>query len=122
MLVDCIPKANFISTKGLLEDPRSAFNSELVLATVRSHDQYNTTLYGMNDRYRGVFGRRDVVFISTTQARQCGVNAGDKVNLVALLPDGKRSTRSMLGLTVVIYDMADRSLVTYFLKPAICWH
>ncbi|TBL97815.1 FdhF/YdeP family oxidoreductase [Hafnia paralvei] len=107
-------KANFISTKGLLEDPRSAFNSELVLATVRSHDQYNTTLYGMNDRYRGVFGRRDVVFISTTQARQCGVNAGDKVNLVALLPDGKRSTRTMLGLTVVIYDMADRSLVTYF--------
>lgn len=46
-------KANFITSKGLLEDPSSAFNSKLVMATVRSHDQYNTTIYGMDDRYRG---------------------------------------------------------------------
>lgn len=89
-------------------------NEAAFLSTVRSHDQYNTTLYGMNDRYRGVFGRRDVVFISVEQAKLCGVNAGDKVNLIALLPDGRRSTRSMEGLTVVIYNMAVRSLVTYF--------
>ncbi len=42
---------NFITSKGLLEIP--AFNSKLVMATVRSHDQYNTTIYGMDDRYRG---------------------------------------------------------------------
>lgn len=47
-------KANFITTQGVIEDPKSAVNSELVLATVRSHDQYNTTIYGLNDRYRGV--------------------------------------------------------------------
>ncbi len=107
-------KANFIPTQKLLEDPRSACNSELVLARVRSHDQYNTTLYGMNDRYRGIFGQRDVVFISAVQAKNSGVKTGDRVNLTALLPDGTRSTRTMSGLTVVIYDMAERSLVTYF--------
>ena len=107
-------KANFIPTLSLQEDPASAFNSELVLATVRSHDQYNTTLYGMDDRYRGIFGQRDVVFISPTQAQKSGVSAGDKVNLIALEPDGTPSERRMDGLTVVIYSMADRSLVTYF--------
>ena len=61
-------KANFITSKGLLEDPSSAFNSKLVMATVRSHDQYNTTIYGMDDRYRGVFGQRDVVFMSANHA------------------------------------------------------
>ncbi len=107
-------KAHFIPCAGLLEDPESAFNSELVLATVRSHDQYNTTLYGMDDRYRGVFGQRDVVFISAAQAQRCGVGDGERVNLIALTPDGKRSGRRMDALRVVIYPMADRSLVTYF--------
>ncbi|EFZ7109902.1 acid resistance putative oxidoreductase YdeP [Shigella sonnei] len=65
-------KANFITSKGLLEDPSSAFNSKLVMATVRSHDQYNTTIYGMDDRYRGVFGQRDVVFMSAKQASVSG--------------------------------------------------
>ena len=35
----------------------------LMLATIRSHDQYNTTIYGFNDRYRGITGRRDVIFM-----------------------------------------------------------
>lgn len=107
-------KANFITSKGLLEDPSSAFNSKLVMATVRSHDQYNTTIYGMDDRYRGVFGQRDVVFMSAKQAKICHVKNGERVNLIALTPDGKRSSRRMDRLKVVIYPMADRSLVTYF--------
>ncbi|MHT55211.1 oxidoreductase [Escherichia coli] len=107
-------KANFITSKGLLEDPSSAFNSKLVMATVRSHDQYNTTIYGMDDRYRGVFGQRDVVFMSAKQAKICRVKNGERVNLIALTPDGKRSSRRMDRLKVVIYPMADRSLVTYF--------
>lgn len=93
---------------------KSAFNSKLVMATVRSHDQYNTTIYGMDDRYRGVFGQRDVVFMSAKQAKICRVKNGERVNLIALTPDGKRSSRRMDRLKVVIYPMADRSLVTYF--------
>lgn len=107
-------KANFITTEGLLEDPDSAFNSDLVMSTVRSHDQYNTTLYGLDDRYRGVFGRRDVVFVSQAQAEKSGVAAGDRINLIALTKEGKRSHRRMDGLEVVIYAMADRSVVTYY--------
>lgn len=107
-------KATFLTTDGVIENPNSAFNSELVMSTVRSHDQYNTTIYGMDDRYRGVFGRRDVVFISKNQALKSGVSAGDRVNLIALTPDGKLSNRRMDGLEVVCYPMADRSLVTYY--------
>ncbi|HCP0989397.1 TPA: acid resistance putative oxidoreductase YdeP [Escherichia coli] len=64
--------------------------------------------------YRGVFGQRDVVFMSAKQAKICRVKNGERVNLIALTPDGKRSSRRMDRLKVVIYPMADRSLVTYF--------
>lgn len=92
----------------------AAIASMQAIATVRSHDQYNTTIYGMDDRYRGVFGQRDVVFMSAKQAKICRVKNGERVNLIALTPDGKRSSRRMDRLKVVIYPMADRSLVTYF--------
>ncbi len=107
-------KANFMPTEGVIEDPKSAVNSELVLATLRSHDQYNTTIYGMNDRYRGVFGQRDVIFISQAEAQKQKLKAGDKVNLIALDCDQKPTKRRLDNLTVVIYDMADRSVATYF--------
>jgi molybdopterin-dependent oxidoreductase alpha subunit len=107
-------KATFITTEGVLEDPNSAFNSELVMSTVRSHDQYNTTIYGLDDRYRGVYGRRDVVFISKNQARQSGVAEGDRVNIIALTTEGELSDRRMNSLEVVYFQMADRSLVTYY--------
>ncbi len=107
-------KATFMTTAGVLEDPNSAFNSELVMSTVRSHDQYNTTIYGMDDRYRGVYGRRDVIFISKNQATKSGVSEGDRVDIIALTADGKLSNRRMDGLEVVCFQMADRSLVTYY--------
>ena len=107
-------KANFVPTEGVIEDPKSAVNSELILATLRSHDQYNTTIYGMNDRYRGVFGQRDVVFISEGEAKKQKLKAGDKVNVIALDSNQKPTARRLDNLTVVIYDMADRSIATYF--------
>lgn len=55
--------------------------------------------------------RQDVIAI---QAKICRVKNGERVNLIALTPDGKRSSRRMDRLKVVIYPMADRSLVTYF--------
>ena len=107
-------KANFLTTDGIIEDPKSAFNSELVLATVRSHDQYNTTIYSYNDRYRGVFGHRDVVFISQNEANKQNLQAGDKVNIVALDVNSQKTHRRLDNLTVVIHDIADRCLATYF--------
>ncbi len=108
-------KANFLKTAdGLLEDPRSLLNAELTLSTVRSHDQYNTTIYGLNDRYRGIKGQRDVLFISEAEAAKQGVKAGEKVNIIALDRDRKPTSRRLDNLTVVIYDIADRSVATYF--------
>ncbi len=48
----------------------------LWLTTVRSHDQYNTTLYSLSDRYRGVFGQRDVLFINPEEIRQARPESG----------------------------------------------
>ncbi|MBX8689217.1 FdhF/YdeP family oxidoreductase, partial [Mycobacterium sp. 20091114027_K0903767] len=55
----------------------------LVLQTLRSHDQYNTTIYGLDDRYRGVKGGRRVVFVNPADLDAMGLAAGDRVDLVS---------------------------------------
>lgn len=55
----------------------------LVLQTLRSHDQYNTTIYGLDDRYRGVKGGRRVVFINPADIDTLGLSAGDRIDLVS---------------------------------------
>jgi molybdopterin-dependent oxidoreductase alpha subunit len=82
------------------------------LATVRSHDQYNTTIYGMDDRYRGVYGHRRVVFINAEDLRQIGMKAGDWVDITSLYGDGKsrRSERFLL----VEYDIPRGCLASYY--------
>jgi len=107
-------RANFMVSSSLLEDPMIANKKGIVLATVRSHDQYNTTIYGMDDRYRGVYGQRDVLFLSKETARSMSINDGERVNIIALESDGTRSDRRMNRLKVVIYKMADKTAVTYF--------
>ena len=66
----------------------------LTLTTIRSHDQYNTTLYGLNDRYRGITGRRDVVFVNANDLARRGLEHGDVVDVIALM--GAYHTTSML--------------------------
>ena len=55
----------------------------LILQTLRSHDQYNTTIYGLDDRYRGVKGGRRVVFVNPVDIAAFGLQAGDRVDLVS---------------------------------------
>jgi molybdopterin-dependent oxidoreductase alpha subunit len=62
----------------------------LLLTTVRSHDQFNTTVYGLGDRYRGVEGGRRVVFVSADDLRDLGLHDGELVDLVSDYPDGER--------------------------------
>jgi anaerobic selenocysteine-containing dehydrogenase len=57
-------KAKFLPSPGLSEDTPVESDGVLMLITIRSHDQYNPTIYGLDDRYRGVVGRRDVVFMN----------------------------------------------------------
>ena len=107
-------KAQFKVMQGINEDPRSLKCHDLVLTTLRSHDQYNTTLYGLNDRYRGVTGRRDVLFISADEAEKRELRVGDKVNMIALDPDGQQTSRRLDNLTIVVYDMAPGSVAAYY--------
>jgi len=107
-------RAQFKVMEGINEDPRSLQCHDLVLTTLRSHDQYNTTLYGLNDRYRGVSGRRDVLFISADEAESRSLRVGDTVNMIALDPEGNRTERRMNNLTVVVYDMAPGSVAAYY--------
>jgi anaerobic selenocysteine-containing dehydrogenase len=108
-------KANFIVYSGLDEDPRAANREALTLTTIRSHDQYNTTIYGMNDRYRGITGRRDVVFVNERDLVNRGLKHGDLVDL-SVVPDAgsKPSERVMRNLTAVAYNIAEGSIAAYY--------
>jgi molybdopterin-dependent oxidoreductase alpha subunit len=84
----------------------------LLLQTVRSHDQYNTTIYGMSDRYRGVRGGRRVVFVNPDDLAELGVADGSMVDLVSEWPDG--ADRRAAGFRVVAYPSARGCAATYF--------
>jgi len=82
------------------------------LLTTRSHDQYNTTIYGLDDRYRGVFGQRRVVFINPADIKQLGFKDGDWVDIHTAWSDGveRRADRFRL----VGYDIPRGNLAAYY--------
>ncbi len=105
-------KANFLVMQGLDEDLLQDAPDALWLTSVRSHDQYNTTLYSMSDRYRGVYGQRDVVFLNEYEMTNRGLGAGDRVDLVTVSTDGIE--RAVRGFTVVPYALPDGSCAAYY--------
>ncbi len=105
-------KANFLPYDGLCEDPDPKDQDVLWLTSVRSHDQYNTTIYSLSDRYRGVFGRRDVLFINEAEIARRGLMPGDRVDLVAVAPDGIE--RVVRNFELVPYAFPDRSCAAYY--------
>src|ERR1019366_4392297 len=84
----------------------------LILQTIRSHDQYNTTIYGLNDRYRGIHHGRRVVFVSPADIAQLGLADGDIVDLVSVWTDG--SSRRAPAFRVVSYPTARGCAAAYF--------
>ena len=83
------------------------------LTTVRSHDQYNTTVYGLDDRYRGVFGQRRVLFIHADDRAMLGLPAGAWVDLVgAALDDAV--VREAKGFLLVDYDIPRGCVAGYY--------
>lgn len=106
-------KANFLISAGLDEDPRIGNPDALVLTTIRSHDQYNTTIYGMDDRYRGVFGRRDVIFMNKDDLATRGLKDGDRIDIHGLVADdtGKHLVQ---GFTAIAYDIPRGSAAGYY--------
>lgn len=99
-------KAHFLVADVPIDVP--AFDGTLNLTTIRSHDQYNTTIYGMNDRYRGISGRRDVIFVNADDLADLGLSHGDRVDVVAA-PD-----RILRDQVVVAHAIARGSAAAYF--------
>jgi anaerobic selenocysteine-containing dehydrogenase len=83
----------------------------LTLTTLRSHDQYNTTIYGFDDRYRGVSGERRVCFIGTDDLKRLGFVAGERVDLVSVWHDGERIVRDFL---LVEYELPAGCIAAYY--------
>jgi anaerobic selenocysteine-containing dehydrogenase len=104
-------KAEFIPFQGLTEDPEIAAADVLKLTTIRSHDQYNTTIYGLDDRYRGVFGRRDVLFVNEEDLAARELEHGDLVDVETVIASGNRR---LVRLTAVAYDIARGSVAAYY--------
>lgn len=86
-------------------------DGHLLLQTVRSHDQFNTTVYGMDDRYRGVSGARDVVFVHPLDLEDRGLRDGSRVDVVSVAPDGERR---MPNVTVLAYPTPRGCVAAYF--------
>jgi molybdopterin-dependent oxidoreductase alpha subunit len=108
-------KANFIVSQGLDGDPRGREPGALKLATIRSHDQYNTTIYGFNDRYRGIRGRRDIVFMNEEDIAERGLSHGDLIDVEAIpLPGDPEPARILRKLTVVAFDISRGSAAAYY--------
>ena len=105
-------KAQFLVHRRDGPDARRGDDAVMLLTTLRSHDQYNTTIYGQDDRYRGVFGRRDVVFAHPLDLAARGLKAGDLIDLVAAFDDS--GARTVRGFTVVERDIPRGCLAAYY--------
>lgn len=89
------------------------------LITLRSNDQFNTTIYGYSDRFRGIEGTRHVVLINPKEVKKAGLEAGQRVALIGDADDG--ADRRVSGLTVTPYEIPDGCLGGYFpeLNPLV---
>ena len=84
----------------------------LLLQTVRSHDQYNTTIYGLDDRYRGIHQGRRVVFVNPVDLTELGFADGDVVDVVSEFRDGVE--RRATSFRLVAYPTAAGTCAAYF--------
>jgi len=101
-------KAKF--TVNGLEYPKVP-EGRLILQTMRSHDQYNTTIYGKDDRYRGIHGGRKVVLVNPKDLAALGLADGDTVDLISEAPDGERRAD---GWRAVAYRTPRGSAAAYY--------
>jgi molybdopterin-dependent oxidoreductase alpha subunit len=83
----------------------------LILMTMRSHDQYNSTIYGLNDRYRGVYGGRRVIFLNPSDMERRGLQAGDLVDIQSHF---EGEIRKAEAFAVVPYTIPPKCAAAYY--------
>ncbi|WP_214070914.1 FdhF/YdeP family oxidoreductase [Mucilaginibacter sp. dw_454] len=86
-------------------------DGEYMMTTIRSHDQFNTTIYGMEDRYRGIHNERRVIFMNRKDIREAGFKEGELVDLYNTHGDKERVARLFI---VVPYNIPEKNTATYY--------
>ncbi|CUX67858.1 putative formate dehydrogenase (C-terminal), related to acid resistance with formate dehydrogenase/DMSO reductase, domains 1-3 and ADC-like domain [Agrobacterium tumefaciens str. Kerr 14] len=106
-------KANFITPDRLFPDLSTSGRTDVLhLATLRSNDQFNTTIYGYSDRFRGVEGTRKVVFMNREDIAVMGLTNGVSVDLTTAIEE--ETVRKVIGFRVVEYNIPKGSCGAYF--------
>lgn len=93
-----------------LEYP-SVPEGRFLMTTIRSHDQFNTTIYGLDDRYRGINGGRMVILMNSDDIAGLGLRQGEKVDIISYWDDGERYAN---GFTIVEYNIPRGCAASYF--------
>jgi anaerobic selenocysteine-containing dehydrogenase len=101
-------KANFIATP--LELLTSG-SDQLLLTTIRSHNQFNTTIYNNTDRYRGISGSRRVIFMNAADIERLGLTVGQIVDITSHFEDGERQA---FKFAIVEYPIPKGCAAAYF--------
>lgn len=106
-------KTNFIPPPTLVEDIDTPADEDVLqLITLRSNDQFNTTIYGYHDRFRGIHGTRMVVLMHRNDMTRLGLDEGNRVTLITAVNDGRH--REMSDFTVVPYDIPEGNVGGYY--------
>ncbi len=119
-------RANFFVPDALVADGLAETHAQpgvLRLITTRSNDQFNTTIYGFSDRFRGVEGTRKVVFMNRNDIARLGLREAQTVKLSTASNDGV--TRELPGLRIVPYAIAEGCVAAYFPECNVLvpmWH
>ena len=103
-----IGKARFIVSE---IDPHDLRPGKFLMMTVRSHDQFNTTIYGLNDRYRGVYNGRRVIFMNPDDVKDSGLQQGQFVDLTSHYENEKRVAKHFM---VAPFNIPRGCTATYF--------
>jgi molybdopterin-dependent oxidoreductase alpha subunit len=84
---------------------------QFIMMTIRTHDQFNTTIYGLNDRYRGVLNERRIIFMNPDDMKNAGLQKLDLVDLTSHFNNEKREAK---GFLVIPYSIPKQCTATYF--------
>jgi molybdopterin-dependent oxidoreductase alpha subunit len=105
-------KANFVVSA---IEPIRLEPGQFLMTTLRSHDQYNTTIYGLDDRYRGIFEGRRVVLMNADDMRTHGWKAGELLDITShFCNNGKEERRMAPRFVLVPYEIPQGCVATYF--------
>jgi anaerobic selenocysteine-containing dehydrogenase len=105
-----LPKGKAVFTVCILPE-HNLTEGEFLLTTIRSHDQFNTTIYGLDDRYRGIYNERRVVFINPDDANKLNFKKLDKIDLLSNYNGIKRRAKNFL---IIPYNIPRGNLAAYF--------